>query len=117
MKTLLIILLVATSTVAKAQIRKDKSLHFGAGALVGGIAAYVSDRAGITDNKFEALLVSVSASTAVAVGKEAYDLYVKKTFVDQKDILWTAIGGMVGGLSVTYTIQPKNKFKQPTFEL
>lgn len=118
MKATIIILFVVVSSMAHSQvIRKDKTLHFGAGALIGGITAFVSERIGISDNKFETLLLSTSVSTVVAIGKEAYDQYVKKTFADDRDILWTAIGGLVGGLSVTYTIKPRNKHKKPAFEI
>lgn len=117
MKTLIVILFAAISTMANSQIRKDKTLHFGAGILVGGITAFVSERAGISDNKFKTIILSTSVSTVVGVGKEVYDLYVKRTFVDNKDILWTAIGGLVGGVSVTYTIRPRDKQKRPTFTI
>jgi uncharacterized protein YfiM (DUF2279 family) len=116
MKATIIILFAVVSNIANAQIRKDKTLHFGAGILVGGITAFVSERAGISDNKFETLFLSASSSTIVAIGKETYDRYVKKTFVDERDILWTAIGGLIGGLSVTYTIKPSNKHKRLAFE-
>lgn len=118
MKTTIIALFVVISNIACSQVqfRKDKTFHFGAGMLIGGITAYISERAGITDNKVGTLILSTSMSTVAAVGKEAYDQYVKKTFADDKDILWTAIGGLVGGLSVTYTIKPRNKRKVPMFE-
>lgn len=115
MKTTLIILFALVSSIANSQIKRDKTLHFSAGVLVGGITAYVSERTGISNNKFETLIISTSVSTAVAVGKEAYDKYVRKTFADDRDILWTVIGGVVGGVSVTYTIKPRDKQKQPTF--
>jgi uncharacterized protein YfiM (DUF2279 family) len=117
MKAAIIILFVVVSNIANSQIRKDKTLHFGAGILVGGITALVSERIGISDNKFQTLFLSTSVSTAVAIGKEAYDQLVKKTFADGRDILWTAIGGFVGGLTVTYTIKPRNKHKNPVFEI
>ena len=69
----------------------------------------------MVDNKFEATLIATSVTTVVAVGKEAYDTYGKGTFMDGKDILWTALGGLVGSLSVTYTIKPRNKRIAPTF--
>lgn len=118
MKTTIIFLFVVISNIAcsQIQIRKDKTLHFGAGILIGGITAYISERAGISDNKVGTLILSTSVSTVVAIGKEAYDQYGKKTFADGKDILWTAIGGLAGGLSVTYTIKPKDKHKVPMFE-
>jgi hypothetical protein len=72
----------------------------------------VSDRIGISDNKFEMLLLTTSISTTIAVGKEAYDLYIKKTFASDRDILWTAIGGLVGGICITYTIKTRNKHKK-----
>lgn len=115
MKTLIVILFAAVSTLTNAQIQKDKTLHFGAGVLVGGITAFVSERAGISDNKFKTIILSTSVSTVVAIGKEAYDQYIKRTFADNKDILWTAIGGLVGGVSVTYTIKPRNRQKKPVF--
>lgn len=117
MRTTIIILFVVVSTIANSQIRKDKTFHFGAGMLVGGITAFVSERIGISDNKFETLILSTSVSTVVAVGKEAYDQYVKKTFADDRDVLWTAIGGLVGGLSVTYTIKPRSKKTVPAFDI
>ena len=115
MKTTIIILFAVVSTVANAQIRRDKALHFSAGMLVGGITALVSERAGISDDRFETLILSTSVSTMVALGKETYDKYVKKTYADERDVLWTAIGGFVGGLSLTYTIKPRDKHKEPTF--
>jgi len=115
MKTTIIILFAVVSAAANAQIKRDKALHFGAGMMVGGITAFVSERAGISDNKFQTLVVSTSVSTLVGVGKEVYDKYVRRTFSDDRDILWTAIGGIVGGASVTYTIPMKKKHSIPTF--
>lgn len=119
MKTAMIALFLVISQMASSQVqfRKDKTFHFGAGMLVGGITAYISERSGISDNKFETMILSTSVSTVVAIGKEAYDQYIKKTFADDRDILWTAIGGLVGGLSVTYTIKPRNKHKAPAFDI
>lgn len=111
MKTLVIFILISFNL--SAQIQKDKTLHFGAGILAGGITAFVSER----NNKFETILLSTTASTLIAIGKEAYDQYVKKTFADDKDILWTAIGGLIGGVTITYTIKPRVKSRKPTFEI
>lgn len=115
MKTTLILLFVVASNLSYSQIKRDKVLHFGAGMLVGGITAFVSEQAGISDNKLETLIISTSVSTFVAVGKETYDKYVRKTAFSERDVVWTAIGGIVGDLSVTYTIKPRNKHIRPTF--
>ena len=115
MKTICIVLFLVTSTIANSQIQRDKTLHFGAGILIGGTTSFISTRMGISDNKFETLLLSTSVSAVVGVGKEAYDKYVRKTFADKKDILWTTIGGFVGSVSVTYTIKPRNKNITPAF--
>lgn len=105
MKTLLFAILLPG--ISSAQIQKDKAFHFGAGMLIGGITSLALKRTELSENKFATVLISTSASTLVAVGKEAYDQYVKKTFADDRDILWTTIGGFVGGISVTYTIKCK----------
>lgn len=115
MKTKLIIILAIISNMSVAQIQRDKTYHFGVGTVIGGVTTYFSERAGLTHNKFESVLVSATVTTVVAMGKEAYDTYVKKTFMDGKDILWTALGGIVGSVSVTYTIKPKNRSITPTF--
>jgi len=107
MKILILALLL--SNVANAQIQKDKVLHFGAGVLIGGITSLIIKKTELKDNKFACILVSTTTSTLIAVGKEAYDQYVKKTFADDRDILWTAIGGLVGGVSITYTIKYRKK--------
>ena len=116
MKNLLFFLILGTGLNAEAQqIRKDKVLHFGVGATIGGVTAYVCEKTNLTDNKYETLFVCIGTSTAAAVGKEMYDLYIKKTSISKRDILWTSIGGIVGGVSVSYTIQPKQYKCNPTF--
>lgn len=108
MKTLIIIMLLLPSVVT-AQIQKDKVLHFGAGVLIGGVTSLVLKKTELAGNKLGIILISTATSTVIAIGKEAYDQYVKKTFADDRDILWTAIGGLVGGVSITYTIKYKKK--------
>lgn len=108
MKTLLIIALLLPCTV-RAQIKKDKALHFGAGMLIGGVTSLALKRTKLANNKFATILISSATSTLVAIGKEAYDQYGKKTFADDRDISWTAVGGFVGSISVTYTIKFKKR--------
>ncbi len=115
-KVVFFLILIGTSLNTEAQqIQRDKALHFGVGSSIGGVSAYVCQKTNLTDNKFETLLVSAGTSTLVAVGKEMYDLNVKKTSISKRDILWTGIGGIVGGMSVSYTIQPKQPKCNPTF--
>jgi uncharacterized protein YfiM (DUF2279 family) len=116
MKKLLFFLILGNGLNAAAQqIRKDKVLHFGVGASIGGVTAYICEKTNLTDKKYETLFVCIGTSTAAAVGKELYDLHIKKTSINKRDILWTTIGGVVGGVSVSYTIQPKQNKFNPTF--
>lgn len=112
MKTLIIIALLLPC-VGSAQIKKDKVLHFGAGMLIGGVTSLALKRTELASNKFATILISSAASTLVAIGKEAYDQYGKKTFADDRDILWTAVGGLVGSISITYTIKFKKRNARP----
>ena len=116
MKKLILILLLGIGLNAEAQqIQRDKVLHFGVGATIGGVTSYVCQTTNLTHNKFQTLIVCVGTSTLAAVGKEIYDLNVKKTFINNRDILWTSIGGIVGGISVSYTIPVKKTLPTPTF--
>lgn len=110
MKTIIILALL-TPCAARAQIQKDKALHFSAGILIGGISTLVLKQTELADNKTATILISSTISTLVAIGKEAYDQYGKKTFADDRDILWTAAGGFIGSISVVYVI--KYKKRQP----
>lgn len=108
MKALTIITLLL-SFGGNAQIQKDKVLHFGAGFVIGGVSAYVAERTGISDSKFESAIIATSVSTLAGVLKEVYDVYGKRTSADGKDILWTAIGGLSGSITVSFTIKSKRK--------
>lgn len=116
MKKLVLILLLGIGLNAEAQqIQRDKVLHFGVGATIGGVTSFVCQSTNLTHNKFQTLIVCVGTSTVAAVGKELYDLNVKKTSLSNRDILWTSIGGIVGGISVSYTIPSRKIVPTPTF--
>lgn len=73
-------------------IAKDKTKHFG--------ASYIAVQAVYqTSQSTEKAIV---ASALLGIGKEFYDLKVKKTTFSFKDLLWDALGIASGILVVKY---------------
>ena len=65
---------------------QDKVLHFVAGLLVGAISHIF-----IVDS-----ILVLAPVILVAVGKELYDKYIKKTYFDFFDMFATLVGGWIG---------------------
>lgn len=70
----------------------DKLYHVSAGFAIGLVFGLINPLAG--------LLLSVGAG----VGKEVYDMYIKKSFADPLDTIATVLGGIFGvALSIILT--------------
>ena len=81
--------LISKIGITKGQ---DKVLHFLAGFVVGVF--------GMLLLPYDFIPYPVVAVVAVAVGKELYDKYIKKTDFDFFDMLITICGGFVGIVSM-----------------
>ena len=71
---------------------QDKVLHFLAGFVVGVFGMFLLP--------YDFIPYPVVAVVAVAVGKEVYDKYIKKTYFDFFDMFATICGGFVGIVSM-----------------
>jgi hypothetical protein len=97
MKTILILLLSFTTY---AQPTVDKYAHLGVGYIINTSTLLYLKSKNIKTGK--AVLISLGTTVLAGVGKEVYDLRVKKTFFDANDVVWTYWGGILS--SFTYTI-------------
>lgn len=91
-------ILILFTTICTAQIQQDKVLHFGAGAVVGGVAYAVTYD--VTKNKTKAVLASIGSSLLIGLGKELYDSRKGGTGFDNADLLATGLGGFTAGITI-----------------
>lgn len=91
-------ILIIFTTICTAQIQSDKIKHFGAGAVVGAGAYYLTYKH--TDNKNKALLASIGASMLVGLTKELYDSRKGGTGFNSADLLATGAGGFTAGITI-----------------
>ena len=66
----------------------DKLIHL----LVGFIIGYV----GITIIPYDYRIIVTIGVVVIAIGKELYDKYIKKTYFDFFDMFATILGGWIG---------------------
>jgi uncharacterized protein YfiM (DUF2279 family) len=71
----------------------DKKKHFAAAALIG---AGVTFAASTQADPGESAALGVTVAMVVGLGKEGYDLEVKKTCWSWKDLVWDFIGASAG---------------------
>lgn len=98
-RTLIIAAMLAMATAANADewTGKDKMQHAIAGAAVGGITTFATDRASW----------GCAAAVVVGAGKEAYDaMHPDKHTASFKDFAVTAIGGCISAGITGLTITP-----------
>jgi len=88
-------------------LQQDKLLHFGFGYIVGSSTTVIADVLG-SKHPF---MWGILTSTIVGIGKEYYGHRTRGN-VESMDIYSTALGGIVG--TVTVTIPIYNKRKKPT---
>ena len=107
MKYLIIALLI--STVGYSQV-DDKVLHFAGGGAFGTAAwTHVYSK---TQNKVKATVWSTIAAIGIGVIKEAIDENNYKGW-DNKDLMFTALGGLTAGLTLDLIISKKTtKYKR-----
>ena len=79
----------------------DKVAHFGVGYIA------TSTTSALLSKQSPFVNITVSLGTAVVIGtaKELYDLKVKKTAFNSKDLFWTVMGGASGIVTIRYTIR------------
>jgi len=63
---------------------KDKLYHFVAGFIIGIVFGFWNP------------VIALFAAGFAGVGKEVYDLYIKKSFADPVDTIATVVGGIFG---------------------
>lgn len=63
---------------------KDKLYHLVAGFIIGIVFGFWNP------------VIALFAAGAAGVGKEVYDMYIKKSFADPVDTISTFVGGMLG---------------------
>lgn len=111
---ILLMTVICTNYLA-AQLEEDKTLHFAAGAITGGIGALVASE--ISDNnKFWTLAGSVAGSLLAGTVKEAVDQHRYNGW-DNADLGATVLGGVSAGVSFNiFTGKSKSpKIKQEVF--
>jgi uncharacterized protein YfiM (DUF2279 family) len=98
MKTLIIFLFLSLSCNSQ---QVDKVAHFGVGYIT------TSTTSALLSKQSPLVNITVSLGTAVVIGtaKELYDLKVKKTAFNCKDLFWTVMGGASGIVTIRYTIR------------
>lgn len=99
---LLMLISIQVSAQQKATIPIDKVLHFGAGAGIAAVTNAIILLSGGSEKN--AMLYSLLAAITAGVLKETYD-HIWKNSWDNKDLLATGLGGIIGDLSFTITIQ------------
>ena len=73
---------------------EDKAAHFFVSCVVAGAAAAASKDRGMDDGESFAFAMGITISMGGA--KEAYDLYIKKTYWSWKDMTWDLLGALAG---------------------
>jgi uncharacterized protein YfiM (DUF2279 family) len=98
MKTLIIFLFLSLSCNGQ---QVDKVAHFGVGYVA------TATTSALLSKKSPFVNITVSLGTAIVIGtaKELYDLKVKKTVFNGKDLFWTVMGGASGIVTIRYTIR------------
>ena len=71
----------------------DKAKHFAASALIGGGVTAI---AGQEMDSGDAAGIGMATALGAGVGKEIYDVRVKKTCASWKDLAWDCLGASVG---------------------
>jgi uncharacterized protein YfiM (DUF2279 family) len=71
----------------------DKAKHFTAAAIIGGGVTAIATQE--TDST-EAATIGMATAMAAGLGKEWYDLEVKKSCFSWKDLVWDFIGASAG---------------------
>ena len=90
---------VASIAVAAADVQWDKRQHFFVSAALGAAGAVAARHHGARD--CEAARIGVAFTVAIGVGKEWYDLRIKRTHWDWGDLLWDVAGAAVGSLAAS----------------
>jgi hypothetical protein len=88
----LIIILFLFSSLAGAQIPKDKQLHFVAGTTIGSWCFLVGDHN--KQSEWKPVIYGISGATLAGIGKETYDKLQGRPF-DVRDLGATILGGIV----------------------
>lgn len=91
-------ILILLTTICTAQIQADKIKHFGAGAVVGAGAYYLTYK--YTESKNKAFLASIGSSMLVGLAKELYDSRKGGTGFNSADLLATGAGGFTIGITI-----------------
>ena len=96
----------------KAQVDRDKVLHFLGGNLYGlagaGIAKQISD-----GNRWWTFAGAVGGSALIGLGKEAVDASQRENGWDNNDLLATILGGATVGVTIDiFTNHKKDKNKK-----
>ena len=100
------ILIALFALDAKAQIAKDKQLHFAAGSIAGSAGyTYVWQK---TKDKKKATIAAISTALLAGTVKEIIDSTQDNNSFDTKDLAATALGGIT--ISVTINLFNKKKY-------
>lgn len=77
----------------------DKYKHAAISAGIAAGATIAAKHAEISESS--APVIGFSTSFAVGLGKEAYDLRIRKTFWSWKDLCWDIFGGVLGSVAAS----------------
>jgi uncharacterized protein YfiM (DUF2279 family) len=110
MKTFLLIFLSSTCLLSQTDVKQDKLVHFGAGALV-SILSYGPIHKH-TKSTSKALVYSTACALLVGTAKEVYDAKYHSSGFGAEDLAVTAFGGLMASSFITISIKDKEKRKQ-----
>lgn len=110
MKKYILIFLWSISSISQTDVKNDKLVHFGAGALVSAVSYAVIYKH--TKNTKKSLIYSTACAFLVGTAKEVYDAKYGNTGFDVQDLAATTLGGFVTSSVVTVVLKDKSKRKQ-----
>lgn len=103
MKACLLLLLIALNVLTgcataspqnDSWFGRDKAKHFLAAGIISGAAAAMADKRGIdNDGSF---YLAFGLTLSLSLGKEAYDIKIRKTGWSWKDLAWDTLGALAG---------------------
>lgn len=102
----LVFIFILHFTSIHAQGFSDKTKHFGAGFVIGGIGGYTANKM-FDGNRYWTWAGAIGGSLAAGLSKEAYD-GANGGLVETRDVVYTTLGGVVSGMFLELLLN-KNK--------
>jgi len=107
-KYLILLIIFLSCTDIQAQGLNDKTKHFGAGFIIGGVGGYTANKI-FDENRYWTWAGAVGSSLAAGIVKEAWD-EANGGFVETHDVVYTVLGGIItSGLLLELLLNKKRK--------